>query len=46
MGKNILKKSTEAFKSLSWEEFYKTSLNRKIKYFETNDRLFDILFSA
>lgn len=45
MGKNILKKSTEAFKALSWEEFYKTPLNRKIKYFETNDRLFDILFS-
>lgn len=38
-------KKIEALKSLTWEEFYKTPLKNKIKYFERNDRLFDMLFA-
>ncbi len=38
-------KKIETLKSLSWEEFYKTPLKNKIKYFEKNDRLFDMLFA-
>ena len=32
-------------KNLSWEEFYKTPLNKKLKYFSDDKNLFDCLFS-
>ncbi|MDD5362810.1 MAG: aspartate carbamoyltransferase [Ignavibacteria bacterium] len=43
--KKVESKKIEKLKSINWEEFYKTPLNNKLKYFEKNGRLFDMLFS-
>jgi aspartate carbamoyltransferase catalytic subunit len=43
--KKVESKKIEKLKSLNWEEFYKTPLINKLKYFEKNGRLFDMLFS-
>ena len=32
-------------KKTTWEEFYKTPLNKRLKYYSQNSRLFDCLFS-
>jgi aspartate carbamoyltransferase catalytic subunit len=40
----MVKTSKELYK-LSWEEFYKTSLNKKLHYFTEDNHLFDCLFS-
>lgn len=43
MKSNLL--AIEKLKSLSWEEFHNTPLDRKLPYFKKDDRLFDCLFS-
>jgi aspartate carbamoyltransferase catalytic subunit len=35
----------EDLKKLSWDDFYKLDLSKKINYFSKNDRIFDCLFS-
>ena len=40
-----MKNNTVALNKLSWQEFYKTSLDKKLEYFKKEDRLFDCLFS-
>ena len=38
-------KKIDFLKSLSWEDFYKTKLVNKLKYFEKDGRMFDCLFA-
>ena len=38
-------KNAEPLKHLEWEEFYKTPLQKKLKYFSDENYLFDCLFS-
>lgn len=40
-----MNKNNESLKRMSWDEFYQTPLNKKIKYFSDNGILFDCLFS-
>jgi len=37
--------NTEALKKLSWDEFYKVPMNKKIKYFTDGTHMFDCLFA-
>ena len=38
-------KKLDALKNLSWEEFYKLKLDKKLTYFEKDGRIFDCLFA-
>jgi aspartate carbamoyltransferase catalytic subunit len=41
----LINKKAEALKTLSWEEFYKVPMKKKLGYFESGGRMFDCLFA-
>jgi aspartate carbamoyltransferase catalytic subunit len=42
---SVTQKDKESLKKLSWDDFYKVPLNKKLKYFVEDGHLFDCLFS-